>query len=269
MEQEIKRLFFAFEIHAPWPESLPPGRWIQEDLRHLTLSFLGNISFPELQKQLPSIPLPSFHIGKAGFFDRCLFLPLRYPHAVAWNIQWLDNKNSINLYQEELSQWLLLHNFIHKKNHRDFSAHVTLARPPFHPKEWTKSFSPLPLYADRLHLYESLGYSQYRSLWSFSLLPPFTEIEHTADIAFHVYGTTIQELYQHAELALCFQFPSLLPFRKPLENPTNLETVITQLNASIAHADAEIGCPFKGVSFHEKIEQTSQQIYKWEMIVDV
>jgi RNA 2',3'-cyclic 3'-phosphodiesterase len=47
-DDPIKRLFFAFEVDAPWPEALPSGRILEPSCRHMTLAFLGNIPFAPL-----------------------------------------------------------------------------------------------------------------------------------------------------------------------------------------------------------------------------
>jgi len=46
---------------------------------------------------------------------------------------------------------------------------------------------------------------------------------------------------------------------------SDLNEIVYALNAMIARADSEIGCPFKAVSFHGTENQTNE----WEMIVDV
>ena len=42
VENESKRLFFGFEVDAPWP-SLPEGRMIKEKDRHVTVAFLDRL----------------------------------------------------------------------------------------------------------------------------------------------------------------------------------------------------------------------------------
>ena len=39
--KDQKRLFFGFEVKAPWPQGLPKGRILKEDQRHITIAFLG------------------------------------------------------------------------------------------------------------------------------------------------------------------------------------------------------------------------------------
>ncbi len=236
------RLFFGMEVIAPWPEEFPNGRTLLEADRHLTLAFLGDTNMPDLQ----TFPNPPFSIGLAGFFDRPIFLA----HVVAWNIRWLEDR--LLPYQKALSDWLNIP--------REFLSHVTMARQPYDRRAWKESFTPLPLYVKNIRLYESLGFSKYKILWEHPLLAPFDEMEHTADIAFRVRGN----LFLHAQLALAFHFPSMIRYFEKREIE-NLEEIVTVLNAMIARADSEIGCPFKAVSFHGMQNQDRE----WEMIVDV
>ena len=59
-----KRLFFAAELTAAWPEHLPSGRILEEENRHMTLAFLGSTS-PSISEK--AIPIPSFDIGPASY----------------------------------------------------------------------------------------------------------------------------------------------------------------------------------------------------------
>lgn len=238
------RLFFGMEVISPWPEENPSGRILLESDRHLTLAFLGESTMPDL----PSFPKPPFQIGLAGIFDKPLFLS----HVAAWHIHWLEGEKLLLLFQKNLSNWL------HLKG--EFLSHVTMARKPYDAKKWEESFRKLPLFVQNIHLYESLGYSKYKSLWSYPLLAPFEEIEHTADIAFRIRGN----LFLHAQLALSFHFPSMIDYFDYGE-VNDLGDIVTALNAMIARADSEIGCPFKAVSFHDIQNKTGE----WEMIVDV
>jgi RNA 2',3'-cyclic 3'-phosphodiesterase len=266
--EEFKRMFFALEIAAPWPSKLPEGRLIDEPLRHLTLAFLGKTDFHKISSLLPTLPLPSFKVGFAGVFDECLFLPKRHPRVVAWHVDWLDDTASLMHYHETLIQWLKQHELL-QDDRPDLLPHVTLSRAPFLPHSWEKAFTPLPLMAHGIHLYESHPHSKYQSRWHHALKPPFDEIEHTADIAFHIYGETLSQIYRHAQIALAFKFPALLPFLRRSDNEQNLEEIVMKLNEAIAHADGEIGCPFKAVSFHGELQHQQEQVLMWEMVVDV
>ena len=257
---ELKRLFFAIEIRAPWPDQLPSGRLIAEENRHLTLAFLGSVDYSVLQPLLTEFPQPPFSLALAGFFDKPLFLS----SVAAWHIHWLEERSAFLQYQKELVAWLKFKGF--KLDSREFLSHVTLARTPFVVSEWESSFHRLPLYAKNIQLLESLGSSRYQMLWNLPLLAPFDEIEHTADIGFIVRGTSLMQLCLHAQLALSFHFPPLIPYFNH-SVVSHLDDIIRLLNAMIAEVDTEIGCPFKAVSFHGSV--SSGTLLEWEMIVDV
>ncbi len=263
---EEGRFFFGAQVEAPWPKSYPPGRLIEENMRHLTLAFLGDISLSKLEKHFPSIPLPPFQIGPSGIAKKLIFLPPKKSRVVALDIQWLDTNSSFNIYQKELVEWLKLNDFW--CDERMFLPHVTIARAPFNQQQWQEDFIALPLFASSICLYQSIGNLHYQSVWDIPLLSPFEEFEHTADMAFLVRGSTLEELHQNAQLALAFQFPLLIPFFQ-LELQNSLDEIIMSLNAMISKADAEIGCPFKAVSFHGKMQSDANHLLNWEMIVDV
>lgn len=236
------RLFFGMEVFCPWPEAFPQGRVLLESERHLTLAFLGESNMPDLS----SFPKPPFSTGLAGIFNKPVFLT----HVIAWHIHWLEN--GLIEYQKQLIKWLKLKD--------RFLSHVTLARKPCDEEGWQNAFQPLPLYVKNINLYESLGHSQYKIIWQYPLKAPFDEIEHTADLAFQVRGN----LFLHAQLALAFHFPPMVRYFD-FRGAANLNEIVTSLNAIVARADSEIGCPFKAVSFHGT-QTTSDE---WEMIVDV
>lgn len=265
-EEDSKRLFFGAQARAPWPKEYPPARMIPEETRHITLAFLGQNSFSKLKKILPSIPRPSFTIGPAGIAKELIFLPKEKNRVVALSVDWLDTKAKLNGYQKELSDWLQEQGY--SLDTRTFFPHLTIARAPFDKEQWQENFTPFPFFIKAVHLYQSLGNLQYRSLWESPLLPPFDEFEHTADIAFLIRASSIEELHQHAQLALAFKFPPLLKFYT-LHLQSSLEEIIISLNEMIALADTEFGCPFKAVSFHGIIKSDEYHILHWEMIVDV
>lgn len=267
MASGIKRLFFGVEVLSPWPEHYPKGRLLDPAHRHMTLAFLGNVEYQKVADLLPSFPTPSFKVGLAGSFNKPLFLPERHPHVVAWHAEWLDDPQHFLEWQKTLSKWLKDHGF--SINERDFLPHVTVCRSPFYPREWKKAFSPLPYISKDIHLFESVGNLQYVPCWSVPIRSPFEEIEHTADIAFVVRAENIDQLHNHAQIALAFRFPKLLSFLQHHEKITSLEDSIIALNEIISRADGEIGCPYKAVSFHGELFQESDGTLKWEMIVDV
>lgn len=252
----MKRLFLALDIRAPWPIPFPPGKVVKEEARHITVAFLG------MREEVPGIegcPPPPFRVGRGGFFDRPLFLPQHHPRLVAWRAAWLEE--GIAGYLEQLRDWSGV------VEEREFLPHLTLCRRGFRIQEWRERFYPLPLMITGLHLYESLGSSNYLPLWGWDLLPPFEEIEHTADIAYRVRGESLAEVERHAQLALAFHFPPILPFLQVGE-PRGVEELVARLNQLICRVDGEIGAPFKAVSFHGEIEER-EGILEWEMIVDV
>jgi SHS2 domain-containing protein/2'-5' RNA ligase len=265
----MKRAFFAFETIAPWPEKLPSGRILKEQDRHLTVAFLGQTDFLKLQPLLETCPLPDFKVGKGGIFNKCLFLPERHPNVAAWHIEWLDNPENIESYRETLILWLQENDIFIDTRHARFLSHVTIARKPQKPDEWKKAFHPLPVMITNLHLYESLGNSQYRPLWTHPIKAPFEEIDHTADIAFVIRGKNLVELHNHARLGLAFHFPSFLRAFSETAAAKTLDDIIIDLNATVASLDQEEGCPFKAVSFHGSIAEQSDKTLEWEMIVDV
>lgn len=267
MPEDIKRLFFGVEIHAPWPTHLPKGRLLDEKHRHLTLAFLGNIPYPPLREMLNHFPKISINIGSVGYFDSCLTLPPHHPHVVAWHARWLDLQCPIIHFQKILSDWLISHEY--SLDHRAWKPHVTLCREPFDAHVWMKDFIPLPFYANGIHLYESVGNLNYIPIWSYPIKAPFEEINHTADMAFIIHGENLQQLYHHAFTALAFKAPEFIQFFVPVENFNHLDDVIIALNGIVSRADSEIGSPLKAVSFHGEIVPLQNSLLQWEMIVDV
>lgn len=263
----VKRLFFALEVLAPWPAKLPHGRIMDDSHRHMTLAFLGSTDYRKLQESLKRFPYPPFRIGFAGKFNEPLFLPPRHPHVAAWHVQWLEDAMSLDLYQKSLTEWLVHEGF--NPDIRDhFLPHVTICRSPFNPREWGKAFTVLPMMTANLHLYESMGSLQYIPRWTCPIKPPFVEFEHTADIAYKVYGENLEQIKLHAAAALAFKCPEILTC--DLETPVeSIEDVIIKLNECVAYVDQRIGCPYKAVSFHGDIEEEEEGIMSWEMIVDV
>ena len=261
---KLKRLFFAMEIVAPWPDQYPSGRLVLALHRHLTLVFIGDADLSLIQRYLSSMPKPSFSIGLAGVFDKSLFLPVREPHVVAWQIAWWEKETAILHYRQEIVEWLRMIGFPVKDS---FLPHVTIARKPEKPEEWERSFVPLPCFAKDILLCSSLGHSTYETCWKMPILAPFTPIEHMADIAFMVRGDCLETLYVHAWLALCFFEPQLTAYFV-LARPESLLQLIASLNARIALVDSERGCSIKAVSHHGTLRQMDTHI-EWEMIADV
>lgn len=264
---EKKRVFFAFEIDAPWPGELPKGRLLDSTHCHMTLAFLGDTDWEALKKELKQFPAPPFKVGFAGYFDKCLLLPTKHPHVVAWHVNFFEDTWVISSYQNALLAWLS-NLKLHPNEKHSFLPHVTLCRQPFNPRQWEKSFKPLPVMLKSLHLYESLGGLRYQPIWTYPLKPPFEEIEHTADIAFHIYGESLDQLFSHAFAALSFKCNALLNFFPNERKIGSIDDIVILLNELVAHADAQVGCSFKAISFHGELDQ-EDTLLKWEMIVDV
>ncbi len=264
-----KRLFFAFSIHTPWPENLPPGRIIEENNRHMTFVFLGNQNPETLLNQIDDLPHPSFSIGKTGKFSECCFLPKKEANTASWEGNWFNNGSQVESYHNKLVQALMSQGYSLNRRSDTFFPHVTIARRPFNKEEWLEAFTQLPFYLKEFHLLESLGHSQYRSLWNVPFLHPFDEFEHTADIAFTIRGETLTELYANAATALCFEYPAMTSFVNIVKKPQSLEELIQLLNHHLFEIDCQIGVPFKAVSYSGKMKETNARFYEWEMIVDV
>lgn len=261
------RLFFGLETVAPWPEELPPGRHLSPEARHITLAFLGEVDEKKLLSQIQEIPLPTRLIGWQGQFTKVAFYPSRKPHVAAWNMKWDPESQGIVDYQKELASWLKDRGFKLEEKH-PFNPHVTLCRSPFNQREWEKAFHPLPYYTGALNLYQSLGNSRYKAIWSHPFQPPFIEIEHTADIAFQIFAEREEQLFQHARVALAFKVPNLINEPLPPFAVDSMEKIVKGLNWHIAQLDQKEPIPFKAVSYHGEIEKKGP-FYTWEMIVDV
>lgn len=268
MEKSKKRLFFGFEVFSPWLASYPRGRLIQENERHMTVAFLGEVDFEKLMSLIPSLPLPLFKVGGTGYFDKIIFLPKRHPHVVAWHFSLLNPDLDLSEYVQGLSQFLEKEGLM-KNQGRDFLPHVTIARDPFQFDLWRKNFEKLPLFFKNLHLYESLGHSHYQPLWSYPLLSPFEELDHTADIGFRIRGKTYFELFLNAVTALAFKNVEVLKYKKDDVQLQSIDDIIIELNHIISRMDMESGSPFKAVSFHGDLNQEKDGTLLWEMIVDV
>lgn len=241
---------------------------LDEAHRHMTLAFLGEIPYEKLKKILNEFPKPPFSVGFAGQFDKCLFLPERHPHVAAWHVDYFDEPSPLLAFQKTIVEWLQQHDLNPRNSDRAFLPHVTLCRSPFTPSQWKKVFTNLPMMTKDIHLYESVGNLKYESIWSYPLQAPFEELEHTADIAFLISGSTIKQLHVHSQVALAFKFPPILPFFSRNE-VKSIDELIMDINEVVAKADAAIGIPFKAVSFHGEIKENPKNFIQWEMIVDV
>lgn len=264
---EDKRLFFALEAEAPWWQKLPKGRLIKEDQRHLTVAFLGNIDFSLLKPHLSNCPIPGFQVGLTGVFDKVAFLPKNHPKVVAYHTS-LEDLPLLIAYVRTLGNWLNAHGFT-PHEHKEFLPHITICRAPFDFQEWRQAFHQIPVVLKALHLYESAGGLQYTPIWTHHLHLPFEELDHTADVAFNIYGESLEQLFRHSFIALAFKDPELIKYwQKGGLDLKTIDDVIIALNQIVARADSAAGSPFKAVSFHGEV-QKENGLLKWEMIVDV
>ena len=229
----------------------------------MTLAFLGQSALDFLE--FPQIPRPHFSIAPVGVGSDLVFLPPDQPKVVALDAKWLEDPHPLFMYQQRLAEWLQTKG--HTLKSPSFYPHITIARMPFKKEQWQEAFHPIPFFLSAVHLYESLKDLEYRVLWSHPLKKPFIELEHTADLAFEICGTSLADLSIHAQLALFFTFPPLIEYYT-LIAAHSLEALIIVLNQMIAKCDSECGCPFKAVSFHGKMQERGH-LYYWEMIVDV
>lgn len=262
------RIFFALDVISPWLEKEPPGRYIEKHLRHITLLFLGAVNEDDYDRILSSMILPKIFVGPAGIFDKVLSLPYNHPNVISYRAYFLDRFEDLIKYKAQLVSYLESNGMFLKDSLKNFLPHVTLCRKPFSLPAWKKDFSKLPFYVSKLHLYESTGSSLYRSLWSYEFIPPFVEIDHTGDMAFHIRGENFYQLFVNGYIALCFnhdKFSDYFMESGPIEN---IDDVIISLNKIITALDTAGGSPYKAVSFQSKVEQMDNY-FEWEMIVDV
>jgi 2'-5' RNA ligase len=228
----------------------------------MTLAFLGSTS-PSISEK--AIPIPSFDIGPASYSTKWIFFPSETEARVV--AAETASLSPLLDYQYTLSQWVKTEGYP-SHDSRPFFPHITLARGPLDVESWKKIPCEIPFYIRSIALMESLGHSRYQHLWRHSFLPPFAEIEHTADIAFLIRGSDFYDLFFHAQIALSFKFPALVAYLSKEKNFPSLDTVIAALNDVIARADLDIGIPFKAVSYHDEMAYHSNHL-EWKMIVDV
>ena len=262
-----KRLFLAFDIHAPWPSTYPPGRLLNPLERHLTIAFLGNQNLEQMIALLNSLPLPPFAIGPSGILSKLLFLPPDQTRVVAYYFDFGLQAEELRKYTQSAEDFFVEKGF-ELNRHPHFLPHVTVARAPLRAGEWEKAFKILPAFIQNLHLYQSLGNLHYQKIWTYPLKPPFEEVPHTADMAFIVRGNDLNDLAQNAALALQFHYPALVKFSLPTFY-TSLDDIIIALNQLVSQADQEFGIPFKAISFHGNVQIQLDKTIEWEMIVDV
>lgn len=261
----MARVFLALQAQEEYAQELPTGRDIAPTMRHMTLVFFPDADLERLVEALHALSnLPK--VGFGGVADSLLLLPPRHPHVLAWNVNLGPFYPFADTWQHTLTFWALASGFLPKNEMRPFLPHVSLSRSPFHHLERMKTVIPVPICFSSLHLYDSVGNLQYMKRWSKELIPPYLEIEHTADIAYKISGTSLSELFWNASLALATRCPRILPIEIPPLN--GHEDIIMHLNRRISEIDAAEGIPLKAVSYHGNLYQEEAITY-WEMIVDV
>ena len=259
----MERFFIAFVIEAPWPDILPAARYLFAEERHLTLAFIGKAQPEKLLISFETLPKPPFSLGFCGYFDHLLFLPehSRLPRVVAWHAK-IPQENAVRAFVAEI------HAHMGLSFDKPWLPHVTIGRNPFEKAAWEKEFQPLPFMTYKIALFESLGSLRYKPLAELLFTPPLERLEHTADIAFTVRGTSLNEILENALIGLSFDDPRFLRFQSSLKNVSSMEEIVMTLNRFIAAIDEIEGSAFKAVSFHGNVKE-KQGFYEWEMIVDV
>jgi len=256
MQEKDERLFFGLEVAAAWPNSLPEGRWIKPEFRHMTLVFL---KMADRESLLKNTPVPSWNLSPTGVFEKWIFLPEESPHVAAAVPHFLEGEKTVLEYQKRLSAWL--------KKPEHFTPHVSVTRDPFDKEAWMKFPCHIPFFIRSAALYKSLGHSNYEILWEKKSLAPFEEIEHTADIAYKIRGENFSQLGLHAVLALSFSYPAFTRYLRKIPPLNSTNDIVSLLNKWIAEIDIREGIGLKAVSYHATIE--GKEILEWTMIVDV
>lgn len=255
MEKNRKKVFLGAEVASPWIDLPEKKRVVAPSMRHITLKFIG------WTEKEPPIPLIPFVMSPVGILNDLLFLPKNHPRVIAYQAIFLSEESNFKKFQEELID--------KQAPSRPALPHVTIARTSSLDRDkWEKWFTPLPFFIKGIHLYESKDELCYTPLFSQELIPPFIEIEHTADLAFLIQGCDFNQLYLHGALALAFSYPPMI-LSLEVRALHSLEEVIEALNHLITKIDIESGCPFKAVSFQGRVTYKEQYLYQWEMIVDV
>ena len=181
----------------------PEGRAINEEYRHLTIAFLGNVNWELFEPALDAVPVPGLKVGLTGMFDQLLFLPPGRANVCALHAEWTNAVFDFDAYQQTLAKWLEEQGISIHLHKNGFLPHVTICRRPFSKKEWEDAFSPVPFYLSNFHLYESHPGLIYRPVWTFPILPPFDQT--------HAFGENEQQLAQNLEFARQYrdQFSSI------------------------------------------------------------
>lgn len=263
-----KRLFLGFDVSCHWTYEPDDHQMISHKNRHVTMAFLGRQDVEKLLKALKTLSIFPFSISPAGFFDACLTMPSAHPTVIAWKMHVLTSGKALFAFHATLLKWLDEKKIVCDAKHKELFAHVTVSRNLEMAASWQEGFQPIPFLLTAFHLYESLGDSQYRKLWSRMLLPAFEEIEHVADMGYRIRGKTLRDVYLHAQLALAHYDPNVLKFITGPLKMANLDEIIYSLNQVLTKMDIEMGSPFKAISYHGNLRE-NEGVLEWEMIIDV
>jgi 2'-5' RNA ligase len=252
----MKRLFFGLEPFLPALE-LPSGRLLQEKDRHLTLVFLGNKEESQLIEYLEKHFRNPLTFSPLARCDEIIFLS----SVAALKVDFLTQQPALEALKNSLTQAFFI------EDNRRWLPHITLCKEPMDQRAWKELNFDIPCVFKAFHLYESLGHSTYKSLWSSPIPSIFQEITHTADYAFKIYGYSFMDLFVHAAFAICITFPMIFTLPQPREC-SRLDDVIDHLNAWISQVDIIKGSPIKAVSYHAHLNNFNG-VFVWEMILDV
>jgi len=266
-EKKTNRLFIGASVVTVWPNAFPSEEIIKERNRHITILFLDGQD-DNSKNLLKTFPKPESVLSMAGFFSKYIGLPKRSPHLVAMEGEMITGINLEN-YRNQLLKWSESQGIDFKKPKRPFYPHLTICRKNPDISKWESEQIKIPFYVDEINLYQSMGNSEYEKLKTYSLVPIFEEISHTADIAFTIRGESLQSIFINAQIALSFVCNSFIDFLETNKEISSQDQIIMQLNKIIANVDIEVGSPFKAVSFHGSFTKSENGFYQWEMIVDV
>jgi RNA 2',3'-cyclic 3'-phosphodiesterase len=258
------------------------GRLVSKKDRHVTLFFIGDVKVKQVDELIKKFPILDEFSGFSGLFDRCLFLPYKNPKAVSYRANFFQKEKILLEFRDEIKK--ILDGIEQDLTSQDFASqdflpHMTLARKPFLKNKWKNFFQKYPFYVEKVTLFQSLGMSNYKTLYEYELPKPFEKFERKRDLSFKVKGETFLDLYLNAQIALCFKCPEMTSFVSIFDENGNecklddLDDVITALNKKITQIDEEVGCSVKAISIYSEMEERvitdDKKLLIWDMIVDL